>query len=310
MRIARALACLAVAAGAVSVAPPSAGAATAPVATTSRYMKTTDTTVLYNEGCAAGRASQTGYVVLDFGQPAYVGGSYGTYIFNNTFRSTSQIEAAAKSFAKGYWNCSSSTPWVIVSVGTTNYHNATGWSHGKAWAAMVSDFGSWVNASGYGSQVAVAGASDLELDWNTPATTRAWVNGFIAAGTGASYLNYGDAAGCPPYGSCNNGWTQEDVYYVSWGASPAWPLPEIYTTNGSMASEWYRMVLYGSTAHGSRMAIMAPMTQYQACLDNGGCNNGTNNTPSQAWNQLMSKLNADSRTSQQVPYTTDITWKN
>jgi len=309
MRIARMLACLTIIAGVVAAGTATpAVAATAPPATTSRYVKTTDSTVLYNDGCATGRASQTGFLVLDFGQPAYVNGQYGSYIFNNSFRSTAQIAAAARSFMQGYWNCSSTVPWIVAAIGTTNYHYATGYNHGRAWASMVNDLSNWISAYGYGSQLGVAGASDLELNWNTPSVTRAWANGFASASS-TIYLNYGDAAGCPPYGSCNNGWTQEDVWYVSWGSPPAYPLPEIYTTNGSMASEWYRIALYSYTAHTRRMAIQGPMTQYQACIDVGGCS-GTNNTPSQAWNQLMSKLNADSRTSQSVPYTTDITWKN
>ena len=42
----------------------------------------------------------------------------------------------------------------------------------------------------------------------------------------------GAAEGCPPVGSCNNGWSYEDIYYVNWGNSPAYPFPQIYNEPG------------------------------------------------------------------------------
>lgn len=63
------------------------------------------------------------------------------------------------------------------------------------------------------------------------------------------------------------------------------------------------------------MIIAGVMTQYQACLDQGGCS-GTNNTPEQGWTQLRDLLSSDSQTAQTLlnPQTlrwvTDITWQN
>jgi hypothetical protein len=309
MRTARAIACLAVAGIAAQALPVTAVAATAPPATTSRYMKTTDTSVTYNEGCSAGRVLQQGLLVLDFGQPAVSGTTYGSIIFaSNGFRSTKAVEEAAKSFLAGWWACTPADPSLTVAVGTTNYHGATNYNHGRAWGQMINNIALWLSQKRFSTQESVAGASDLELDWNTAAASRAWADGYTAASTRA-YFNYGDAAGCPPYGSCDNGWTQDDVWYVSWGAPPAFAFPEIYTTNGSMASEWYRISLYGFSRYGGAIRISGSLTQHQACIDAGGCS-GTDNTASAGWSQLYSKLNADTRTSQSLDYSSDITWRN
>lgn len=129
--------------------------------------------------------------------------------------------------------------------------------------------------------------------------------------------NYGDAAGCPPYGNCNNGWTQDDVWYISWGCGIAAPLPEIYTTTGSQAKEWYRLVKYSISKNpGNPMIISGTMTQYQACIDQGDPCSGTNNTPEQGWTQLWDLLNADPETAQTLlnpstlRWSTDISWQN
>lgn len=311
MRFTRVVACAALAAVAATVPVRLATAApAAPAATTSRYMKTTDPTILDRLGCVQGQAAQQGAVVLDFGSPSFNGTYYGSIVFgSNTFRSVAQIQAAAKAFLTGYWRCSPYYPHITLVVGTSNYRGATNSGHGRAWANMVNNVLAWIGQRGYTSQEDVAGGSDMELSWNTASATRAWINGYDTVDVRPIY-NYGDAAGCPPYGSCNNGWTQEDVWYVSWGAPPAWPLPEIYTTNGSMASQWYRMSLYAYTRHFRRMNIAGTMTQKQACLDNGGCTNGTDNTPAAGWTQLWSSLNADARTAQSLAWSTDITWKN
>ncbi|MCA1833293.1 MAG: hypothetical protein ABR548_00615 [Actinomycetota bacterium] len=310
MRVTRIVACLAVAVGATLIPARGAAAATAPAPTTSRYMKSTDASVLDRQGCAQGQSVQQGAIVLDFGRPAVSGTSYGTIIFGaNTFRSVAQIEAAAKSFLTGYWRCSPYYTRITLLIGTSNYGGSVSYSHGKAWSGMVNNVLAWIGSQQYTVQEDVAAGSDIELSWNTATASRTWVDGYGSIDVRPAY-DYGDAAGCPPYGSCNNGWRQEDVWYVSWGAPPAWPLPEIYTTNASMASEWYRMSLYGYSAHGYRMNIGGAMTQYQACLDVGGCSTGTNNTPSAGWSQLYGKLNADSRTAQSLPWSTDITWKN
>src|SRR4051794_12277752 len=73
-----------------------AHAQAAPAPTTSRYMTTIDGGVLYNEGCAQGHAADNGIAILDFGQPWFQNGEYGTILFDavGSFASTAQIESA------------------------------------------------------------------------------------------------------------------------------------------------------------------------------------------------------------------------
>jgi hypothetical protein len=241
-------------------------------------------------------------VILDFGQPWFNGSDYGTNIFGSvTFRAISDIESAVQNFLIGYYQCGGSG-FIRLAVGTSNYRGWTTYEHGQAWAQMVNRLNDWVD--GWSDRIGVRGANDIEMDWNSVANSRAWVDGYADNSVGESYLyNYGDAAGCPPYGRCNNGWSQEDVWYVSWGSPPAYPVPEIYT-NGT-AQEWYRISLYGYTNHGRAVQILGTLTQWAA----SGYSSRTY-SPAQGWQQLTNLLNADSRTRQNIPYSTDITWSN
>ncbi len=272
----------------------------APAATTTRYMQTTDGTTLYNEGCA--QTNESGAIILDFGQPWFDGTNYGTIIFgSNTFRSVSDIQMAVQNWLSGYWLCGG-TGFVRLAIGTNNYLGYTGYGHGQAWAQLVNAVESWiVSPPTWGSREAARGGNDIELDWNSVSNSRSWIQGFSAAGC-CLYYDYGDAAGCPPYGGCDNGWSQEDVWYKSWGAPPAYPVPEIYTS--AQAQEWYQIALYGYNNHAGAVQILGTLTQWAA---SGYC---CTNTPGQGWQQMYDALNADSRTAQGIPYSTDITWAN
>jgi hypothetical protein len=139
--------------------------------------------------------------------------------------------------------------------------------------------------------------------------TRAWVDGYGSVGKWPLY-NFGDAANCPMAGTtarpgpCANGWTQEDHWYVSWGAPLARVVPEIYATGGGNAASWQQLVLYSTLAHPERppMRIDGVMTQRQAVEQVCGiaplksdCD-GVENTPEQAWAQLSARLASDVRT--------------
>jgi len=164
------------------------------------------------------------------------------------------------------------------------------------------------------------GASDIELDWNTPTNSRAWADGYASASSGISYFNYGDANGCPTTGTGNcvaphHTWTMEDVWYVSWGnsAKPL-PVPEIYYNAPpgppTHAQRWANLATLHST---NPMFIPGALTQWQACRDPGRTCDPGYNTPVQAWQQLMDALYnvaADPSTVQNILYSSDITWQN
>jgi hypothetical protein len=122
---------------------------------------------------------------------------------------------------------------------------------------------SQVAAAGASGQVTVTGAIDVEMDWNTDGDTREWYLGYDSLSNTTIY-DFGDAAGCTQDGSttaCNNGWTQERVWWVSEGFALARPLPEIYTNSGSMARQWYRLARYTDARHSADMVIAGTLTQ-------------------------------------------------
>ena len=290
----------------------------APRDTISRYMSTTDPRRLYDMGCGAGRRAEDGIVLLDFGQAWQneTDGRQGTRLFlydgNEPFRDTAQIAEAARQFVRGYWSCAARTTFLRLGVGTNNFRGATGAAHGAAWGQMLSELASWLASQPeLAAQTLFFGANDIEPSWNSAALTRAWVNGYASA-TSRGLYNYGSCDGCPfwraPASTPSNGWTVEDVWYVSWGARPAVAVPEIYLENGWNADQWYRISLYGALAHGEKVEYRSLLTQRRACVGRG-CN-GTANTPAQAWQQLQDALNADPRTRHAIPAVTDITWEN
>jgi len=190
---------------------------------------------------------------------------------------------------------------------------------------MVVDLNSYISSKAYADRLSVVGAIDIELgdprnnqttQWSSPVAARAWVDGY-ASTSRVSYINFGSANGCPPSGTqCNNGWTQEDIWYVSWGnpANPL-PVPEIYYNappkQPSNALQWAALAaLHGGTP----MYIPGALTEWQACQDPGkSCAPGYD-TPLQAWQQLMDTLyNASpilAPAMQSILYSSDITWQN
>lgn len=277
----------------------------APAATTSRYMATTNRTTLYNEGCSMGTAGLSGIVILDFGEPYYSGGQ-GTYTYGSVFASDSTIVNAAEGFLDGFWNCSGSAPQLRLAIGTSNYGGNVTNAAGQAWGSAVNSLNSYISSKGYGSQEFARGAVDAEPGWDTEfSRTASWIDGYNAT-TSTPLYDYGSADDCPYSGFSGNcdGWGQHGLWYISWGNSDGYPVPEIYQY--SMADQWYYESAYSSTSESNgRLGFLGTMTQYAAC----GCGTGTY-TAAQGFNELQSLVNGDSRTSYTMSYSTDITWAN
>lgn len=144
---------------------------------------------------------------------------------------------------------------------------------------------------------------------------RSWANGYDGVGGRRPYEDYGSADGCPPYGSCNNGWSQATEYALSWGIAAAHAVPEIYWETGGNATQWQRISLWGVTSGQKYGKIWfdAPMTQYNACHSSQSnlaycTSNHVDNLPVDAWTQLTNAVQSDSRTSVSIRMTTDINW--
>jgi hypothetical protein len=301
-------------------APPTSAVGTVPAASPpqwsySRYMANTDQQRHWDLGCALGDAVSKGLrplsavVILDYGSPQKSGSTQGASLFGAGFRSTATIRHAAEQYGAGYHACVGSTAGanLVVAVGTSTYGSNVTSAHGTAWANMVNAANTTWQGNGVSAHAYAIGADDIEPPWGGPSLARSWVGGYDAVNRWSLY-DYGGAAGCPPYGDCYGAWTQEDVWYVSWGAPPSFPLPEIYAESGANAQQWYLLSLYGVQHHGGSMGIKGAASQFQACVDVGDDCAGVKNTPGQAWTHLWNALNADSRTAQPLPYSTDFTW--
>lgn len=271
------------------------------------YMRSSSTSEAYTLGCNQG-TNDASYspplnseVVLDFGGQLSDGS--GTELINGTYATNAQIEAIAEQFVYGCWECvgiGDNTSVLRLGIGTNNSNYDVSSSGGDTWAQVVAIVASYTANAGYSSQISVGGANDMEPIYDDASDTRAWVNGFANAAPNGFYVDYGSAGGCPEYsasnGPCNDGWTQDDVYYVSWGTNPSFALPEIY--NSAMANEWAMISLYGAQTYGYKIDFDGPLDEYD--LDS------STNSPSDAWNQLWTALNNNSATAVNMPYSAEM----
>jgi hypothetical protein len=288
----------------------------APPRSISRYVSNPDPARWFDLGCALGTAVFEGTrppdagVILDFGDPARTEAGYGALIFSGRFLSLAGIRRVAQEYGNGYWSCSPVDSTLRVVVGTTNHGSHVSFGHGAAWANLVDSINGYYRANCcIAAQVAAVGGLDSELDWNPPSVTRAWVDGYDSANDWL-YLNFGDAAGCPPAGSCNGGWDYEDIWYVSWGNPAAWPMPEVYNELGTQAAQWERINVWAVETQEVRMDFRGSLAQHQACLDLGSACPGVDNTADEAWSQLYRALNSHSSTAQPLRWSSDISWRN
>ncbi|HEV2344699.1 MAG TPA: hypothetical protein VGS97_11440 [Actinocrinis sp.] len=286
--------------GALITGTSAAQAATYPGNQTySRYVTTTD---MYTVGCNQGKASDSQgqhhqVAILSFGDPGWINyGSWGAWDnYIGGFNSNATIENNVKRYMQGFWDCTvpGSKSFMTVAPGETNAGSginsttAAASALGSAWGSMIKDLNSWIAANGYGVQLTAFGAIDAEPGWGPPSYVLAWASGYMSAAGAVKYYDFGSADGCPPYGGCNNGWSQATEYQMAWGNANAIAIPEIY--NNAQAQQWAAISAWGN-AHTSSGPILwaAALSQYQACIDHGDPCTGTDNTPYQSWQELTS----------------------
>jgi probable HAF family extracellular repeat protein len=313
-----------------------------PLSTTSYYVTTTNSSTLYNAGrdlaihqLATGVA-QDRIVGLLFRAPTLKNGVYGVSGLGG-YTPLSTVEDLVEDFASGYYNNlgANNTLHIRIAISTSNGTtqcggNQVSFGHGHAWAQMVNRVASWVLSNGYSEQVDIAGGSDMEAssdawpsvascaaagspEWAGPVDTKSWVNGYNSVSPKRYLYDLGDAGGCPQSGttaiagSCAAGWTQEDIWYVSWGTAVSWPVPEVYRTDGVQAAQWQQLSLYGFLAHGENILLSGTLTELGACQQRS-CPQSLQNSPLQGWQQLYNDLNNDSRTRQILSWATDLSY--
>jgi hypothetical protein len=235
--------------------------------------------------CEHAQRVPQGIMVLSFGKQVE-GGSSGFGIA----LTAADIVAATAQVAGGLAECASG-PWEVA-VGTSNSGGATpfnGYDGGVFWAQIVEQA-----RAASDPRVLISGANDIEPSWGPVAQARAWVNGFVASSPRRLW-NFGSADGCPQSVGgtrCNNGWSIDDVLWVSSHAGPTvMVMPQIHTQSGSQARQWAVIAARGLELN-NPVRIGAVGFQTSACAQvRGGCPT-TGNTAWQAWQQLRDALDA------------------
>ncbi len=266
------------------------------------------------------------------------------------------VERSLRKFIQGYYECVSQiNPSASLTLGVgINSHQAADWltfEHGRRWAQMIANLNAYIQIPPtWEHTITVAGAADFEPDpdWSPSAPVRQWVAGYASV-FDSQYYFYGACSGCPaptqdasgnyvanytPVLVQDSDWTMDDVWYLSYGARPALPMPEIYETSGAHGRQWQNMADYAATCNiipgttlqcepqrqgfNRNMYFYGAMTQYQACLDKleepqpQPCDPRLMNPPGAGWQQLWQALNDPNtpRTHQNgLRWSTDISWK-
>ena len=193
------------------------------------------------------------FVFLAYGNPYQNSeGVLGTKLYDQTFISTDQIASSVVVFSLGFYTCTPNDT-IVIAVGTNSsggiVTDVIAQRHGEAWANLIIEINNrYAGYPGLSSRVTAVGANNIEPGFNSADIPRHWLDGYNNVSGHKQLYVIASADGCPQDypptepetgyyspGSCNDGWTQEDIYYVSWGASSSWPYPEIYNTIGANA---------------------------------------------------------------------------
>lgn len=259
--------------------------------------------VIRAAACDQARKVRQGVVVLSFGKQVEGGANgFGKTIVN------SEIVATTSAWAAGLAECGPG-PWEVA-IGTSNSGGVTrfnGYLGGRSWSKVVA-----AARAESDPRVVIAGAVDLEPGWGPSGQARAWVDGYVDS-TSARLWNFGSADGCPQtFGTdltCNNGWTVDDVLWVSSHAGPnVLAMPQIHTQSGSQARQW-AVLAARAVQMGMPLRIASITVQTSACSQvTGGCPT-TGVSAWDGWSQLRRYLDAQTSTvGFPVGAPTDIRW--
>jgi hypothetical protein len=205
-------------------------------ATISLYEHTVRRPTLRRQGCTAAKRGVGGIVILDFGQPAYNGHTYGTYLFSGRFAGNRAITRAMFAYAYGYNRCvrRPSPLRIQLARGTSNYHPQvpSAYRAGRKWARETMALQHALSTHRLGDRVSSAAADDVEPSWDRAFhRTRDFFRGFRDARTGHTLYNFGSLDG-----GVGSVWNARQVFFVTSGMRYAQAIPEIY--NHTMAKQW------------------------------------------------------------------------
>ena len=238
--------------------------------------------IIRQAACDQARKVRQGIVILSFGRQL----ATGTTGFNNPI-SPDTIVATAVAWSEGLAECARG-PWE-VSIGTSNSNGRTphnGFFGGQKWGEIVKRASAEAHP-----RVRISGSVDLEPGWGPAPRARQWVDGYVSV-TDIRLWNFGSADGCPQTVgrlTCGNGWTVDDVLWVSSHAGPnVIAMPQIHTQSGSQARQW-AVLSARALELGKPLRIGAITVQTAACAQvRGGCPT----TGVSAWDGWMQLRNA------------------
>jgi hypothetical protein len=325
---------------------PNNSAANPPPHSVTRYVDTNERQRLVNAGTEDGGKGVRLLTILDFGDQIGTTGADGWGARDHT---TAEINDFTQAYLSGFYAAAASTNHqdVIVAIGTYcgGYpgkgaaREANARDKGQSWARLVSD--TYMTARQSHPGVQVIGAYDVEAGsdfcgprsgsgavGDGPSVAKAWTTAFDATQTDFTnstglpllYANFGSADGCPPAGSCNGGWTQDDYWSLTTGPKSAVGFPEIYAESSD--EQWQQIALSGVNNHGdnqdTRIDFVGTLTTRQACLQNRRdmpkppdqpqwCE-GTDQGPAAGWQAFKNTLEGHSATAQPLGFSSDIMW--
>jgi hypothetical protein len=301
---------------------------------------------LYDLGCATGQKvasfpkSKRGFVILDFGMPAYDRDPvYGTYGYGflllsvpRKFTPWRTLYSGVEEFIDGYYYCAmpiSTATHLDLALGTYNsdssvMNNSTkNNEHASEFGWFVQNMDNYATQY-YGNVIRVSGAMDIEHDpdfYADPIPTKNWVNTETTF-SGMPFYNFGTAdcsatvpvgnetnyqpALCGPAGVPGLLWTQRDIYEVSTLAGWGYPYPEIYNTNTN-AMQWYRIGIY-SWMQGYTMVFRGTLTEWMACRQ-VDCAPDINNEPAIGYMQMATLVSSDNRLKDEMEWASDIMYQ-
>lgn len=299
---------------------------------------------LRTKGAYEANKNQPSLVILDFGNPLYNNKKVGTTLLMSPDSnvptkipaSTMEIEEGVKNYIRGFMDGVPNNPQarLWLGVGTNNAGDVLcskqiATNHGIAWAAMVNDLNTWINQQGFTPTVYVSGASDFEtwlgkqfkcnnkvVDPAPPQNALAWANAYNA-NTSLPLIDYGTMEDTT-IGLGNNEWGADVFWQLAWGLPNNYPLPEIYTTNGSTAANWAFLARVSAVCinclpetiaadpgwtKGRKMFFLGTLTEYGDTKCTGS------NPPQEGWKQLYRKLVVDMNTDiNPFQYSSDISF--
>jgi hypothetical protein len=233
-----------------------------PRATVSLYERTTRPRVLRRQGCTAAKRNVGGIVILDFGQPAYNGHTYGTNLFSGRFAGNEEITRAMLAYAGGYVYClpRGSDARITLARGTSNYRPQvpSAYKAGHKWARETKALSRLLAKHRLDGHVSSAAADDVEPAWDrTFHKTRDFFRGYRDANPGHLLYNFGSLDG-----GVGSIWNARQAFFVTGGMRYVRAIPEIY--NNAMAKQWAELAHIARKTYKRPVKFAGVMTQHKA----------------------------------------------